>query len=501
MSSAPKQTSTTPDLSRLAFWPESRWRAFGVRLREIKLNAASLAGSANILPNFLPRMRLPLRQWALRQTSSPCNSAARLLIFADAITFDEAQSAFGLDLLTAMIADGLVNRLSDQTLVSPFRLHLIQDQYILCDDLVHGADAVMGPGETTLSLVKAAEQEGLGRILDLGCGAGGVSIALAHAADSIVATDINPRALAFGRINAAINGANNIEFRLGDLYQPVSGEKFDLILSQPPFIPMPQGSKPATYLFGGPRGDELPMQVLADTTARLADGGSAILLIHFPQIAQETIPNRVRAAIRTPAADLLILQFPPIDLNLFAFAYSSISLPDYGEGFRHEVTTWLDHFRRTGIAAILPCFAVIRKRGRRKGWTRLALPALGTPTPISIDQLFRRFDLLALDDAGLLGAALRLRPDAILNAQQPLATKGETEIRIEFTGAEMNRPAELNREMVQLLQILNRSSNVDRAVQSCRQKFPDWSRKEILEIVRESLGLGLLEVVEKLDKK
>ena len=72
----------------------------------------------------------------------------------------------------------------------------------------------------------------------------------------MIGTDINPRAIALARANATLNGIGNVEFRAGNLYEPVQGDEFDLIVSQPPYYPALPGSE-KTFLHGGPRGDEL----------------------------------------------------------------------------------------------------------------------------------------------------------------------------------------------------------------------------------------------------
>jgi len=56
----------------------------------------------------------------------------------------------------------------------------------------------------------------------------------------VVATDVNQRALAFTAINAALNGLDNVETRLGSLFEPVKGETFDLITCNAPYVVSPE---------------------------------------------------------------------------------------------------------------------------------------------------------------------------------------------------------------------------------------------------------------------
>ncbi len=75
------------------------------------------------------------------------------------------------------------------------------------------------------------------RVLDMGTGSGVLAIAAAPSAVRVVAVDSNPAAVECARINAETNGVNDrVEIRLGDLFEPVAGERFDLVLCNPPFL-------------------------------------------------------------------------------------------------------------------------------------------------------------------------------------------------------------------------------------------------------------------------
>ena len=74
------------------------------------------------------------------------------------------------------------------------------------------------------------------RALDLCTGNGIQAILLAAHADSVVATDVNARALAYTSFNAALNGVDNVETRLGSFLDPVDGERFELVVANPPYV-------------------------------------------------------------------------------------------------------------------------------------------------------------------------------------------------------------------------------------------------------------------------
>lgn len=74
------------------------------------------------------------------------------------------------------------------------------------------------------------------RALDMGTGSGAAAVFAARRGFSVVAVDLNPQAVRCARINALSNRLEErIEVRQGDLFQPVRGERFDLVLFNPPF--------------------------------------------------------------------------------------------------------------------------------------------------------------------------------------------------------------------------------------------------------------------------
>src|SRR5262249_31391547 len=139
------------------------------------------------------------------------------------------------------------------------------------------------------------------------------ALALAKHAEKTIATDINARAVALARANARLNGILNFEAREGDLFEPVAKELFDLVMSQPPFVPQPNGASEAVYMYGGRRGDELPMRALAALPAQLANGKRGLFVLHLPK-EESAVDARLRPVIGE-SVNLLVFDAPgpPID--------------------------------------------------------------------------------------------------------------------------------------------------------------------------------------------
>ena len=101
-----------------------------------------------------------------------------------------------------------------------------------------GTDHVLGVTPASTSLAQLTTRRPVGRALDLGTGCGVQSLHLSTHADDVVATDVNARALAITAFNAALNDLD-LDLRAGSLWDPVSGETFDLITANPPFVISP----------------------------------------------------------------------------------------------------------------------------------------------------------------------------------------------------------------------------------------------------------------------
>ena len=114
------------------------------------------------------------------------------------------------------------------------------------------------------------------RVLDVGTGSGVLAIAAASAGARVVAVDSNPAAVDCARINADVNGVDDrVEIRLGDLFEPVTGEKFDLVLCNPPYFP----GQPTTSLETAFRAGDFGHRFARDLGDHLTESGRALVVL------------------------------------------------------------------------------------------------------------------------------------------------------------------------------------------------------------------------------
>jgi len=154
---------------------------------------------------------------------------------------------------------------------------------------------VLSPRPDTETLVMAAldrlpERDTDARVLEIGTGSGAVALAIAHERPRarITATDVSRAALKVAAQNAReLEMADRIEFAQGSLFAPVAGRRFELVVSNPPYLAESERSglapelahEPDVALFAGPDGLAVLRDLVAGAPAFLApDGGIALEL-------------------------------------------------------------------------------------------------------------------------------------------------------------------------------------------------------------------------------
>ena len=108
-------------------------------------------------------------------------------------------------------------------------------------------DHVLGIGRAGLTLAALTPRKSVETALDLGVGCGIQTLYLLRHVRQVVATDISTRALEFTAFNVALAGVDSarVQLRQGNLLEPVAGQRFDLIVSNPPFVITPPSVRQA----------------------------------------------------------------------------------------------------------------------------------------------------------------------------------------------------------------------------------------------------------------
>ncbi len=280
-------------------------------------------------------------------------------------------------------------------------------------------DHVLGVGGASITLAGLQFTEPVATALDLGTGCGIQALHARRFASRVVATDISERALGYARLNAELNGVDGIEFRLGSLFEPVAGERFDRIVSNPPFVITPRSPDVPAYEYrdGGMEGDALVSSVVADVARHLLPGGTAQLLGNWEY--HEGVDGLERAARWAEGAgvDAWIIERERLDPARYAETWirDGGTRPGSPE-FEQLCGAWLDDFARRGVDEVGFGYLVLRladgtapfRRAERASAPLDGVAGIGTHLAAA---LHARDLVAAFDDDTLLAARLRVAGD------------------------------------------------------------------------------------------
>ena len=228
-------------------------------------------------------------------------------------------------------------------------------------------DHVLGIGQASTTLVQVTARRHAARALDLGTGCGIQTFHLLHHAEHVTATDISDRALAFTRFNLLLNAGQlhldpsdleaRVSLRRGSLLEPVAGEEFELVVSNPPFVITPRTPGEAaadqfTYRDGGLPGDDIVAALVRALPSVLAPDGTAQLLGNWEIPAGADWAERPQSWA-SPDADVWFIQREQVSPEQYAETW----LQDASEArdrrlYQDSYAAYLDDFASRSVDAI-----------------------------------------------------------------------------------------------------------------------------------------------------
>ena len=472
-------TSQTP-LAEALSEPTARERLGQLRRLFDSIGYTGPATRAALGPEFgsaYRRMDGPL-YLARLAAPTPLNTLIKLFGFYLWVDEEEVRAATAPIAPSELVSLGLVER-SGRRFRATVGLAARNDILLAYDR--HDADApdplrdhVLGVNAAALTLASLTVRRRVKLALDLGCGGGIQALLIARHADRVIAVDKNPRALDFTRFNAALNGVDNIECREGDLFEPVSGQRFDLIACNPPYVISPE----SRYIFRdrGRRGDALCEEVVSRAPAHLTDGGFATILCNWALGPGEEWSAPLRRWVADSGCDAWLLKGATHDPLTYAAVWNR---SDDSAAYADALARWQAHLKEMGTAALGMGGIILRRRDEVSNWARAdEMPErMDHACSDHIEQIFGIENYLREvgDDARLLDRAfvvadgVRLRQTLAPRGTEYVVEESEVELHggfpfrgtIDAYGFHLLRQCDGKRPLRDLVAELARMSNVE----------------------------------------
>lgn len=300
-----------------------------------------------------------------RLPHSPLATAIRLFFLELPVSRRDAEAALGSAGVAALEATGVASVAEDvtpQARIAPVDTLLLASDRLSTDPTDDPPDYVSTYSPTARLCDLLTPRPRIARALDVGTGNGVHALLAAGHSDHVVATDVNPRALAFTELNAALSGLANVECRRGSLFEPVAGQQFDLITCNAPFVVSPE--RRWTYRDGSFDADELSERIVREGAEHLAEAGLATLCVSWLGRDADAPDDRVLAWVEGSGCDAWILpidEASPLEHAERWNAHLARDPAAYGEA----LDRWISYLDQHGAGVVTEGAVILHRRTGR----------------------------------------------------------------------------------------------------------------------------------------
>lgn len=390
-------------------------------------------------------------------------------------------------------------------------------------------DHVLGVGGAGLTLAGLTPRTPVRTALDLGCGCGIQTLYLLRHAERVVATDISARALAFTAFNAVLagvsvigapnadtgsgfeagsdSGAGRLELLRGSLLEPVTGRRFDLIVSNPPFVLTPPAVREAglplmEYRDAG--GPVLPALV-AGLGEHLEPGAVAVMLGNWEHRGVGAWSDAVAAWI-PEELDAWVIEREvqdPVEYATMWLRDGGLTLERDAGGFETALEAWIDDFEDRGVRGIGFGYLIVhRPRRPREPWRLLeeaTTSGQGVLGPHVAQVLEVRELLAGLDDEAVADLRPVLAPD-VTEERHLIPGAAEPTVILLRQGAGLGRTLQASTAVAALAGVADGELSVGQvasavaALSELNRADAAALRAEMVEATRRLVTMGFLTV-------
>ncbi|WP_316670764.1 methyltransferase [uncultured Propionibacterium sp.] len=359
-------------------------------------------------------------------------------------------------------------------------------------------DYVLGVSPASTSLVQLSVPDEVGSALDLGTGCGVQSLHLARHAERVVATDLNPRACGLAGLTMALNGLDRVRLRQGSLYGPVAAERFDLIVTNPPYVMSPPAGdgERLVYREGSFTGDGLVETIVRQGPDHLADGGLLQVLANWADTRDMAWQDRLSGWTAGTGCDLWVIQRERLDVYEYIETWLADAGLDGGEQWGPRYRRWLDYFERLGITGVGMGWIMLRNSGAARPQVRVEEwpHDIGRPVGPALSSGWKAIDARAMRDDELFAAHCALSPDVVQETSgAPGAANPSRVVLRQGTG--LRRAVEVSTSLGGVLGACDGELSLGRivdAVASLLGEEPAGLRAELAPGLRDALADGFI---------
>ncbi len=370
-------------------------------------------------------MSVDSKPYLLRKTSggSTLDSIIRLFAIGSSVSVSDAIRALGPMPLERWINSNIVSRAGEQVIANMCIIPQY-DMLILHDppdsqgrSEPRRADHVMGIAASTKQIISLGVPA-TGRALDFGTGCGIVALLMARSATEVVATDISPRAVEFARFNTLLNQVDNVDVRLGNLFEPIAGERFDHIVSNPPFVISPNDG--FMYRRGPFESDELVQYIVEHAAKYLTPNGTLRMMAQWANTPEQTWQDRWAAWLDGQPLDAIVSEHFAHPRHAYPQKWlKSDSRGHTTEDYQAAWNAWYDHLGALNIESVSTGIVALSRRDNTAGRLETFTENIDTDADTSayFTRLFAQWKLLdTMDDEAILRARLRVPSEVDLES-------------------------------------------------------------------------------------
>jgi len=284
---------------------------------------------------------------------TPFNCIVKLFLLSQSMKREEIIDLLFTDReLKSLISMGILKE-DDGRVRSQVDIYPCMDSFIATDHRFtdqKSPRAVMYLSRDSYTLARGTIREPVRRTLDLCTGSGVHAILAARHSEEVVGVDINARAINFAEFNRVFNDVENVRFLKGDLFAPVEGERFDLILANPPFVPHPGRGKRLFFRDGGYSGEVILDQILMNAGRFLTERGICQIFTEVLLKKKNDYLEKLAGKMGDRPFDILVLAGNHIASEMYAIGHLKYR-EDY-QDFTNELVEWVRCLYDNGITQI-----------------------------------------------------------------------------------------------------------------------------------------------------